>query len=347
MPPLAAVPLTKPWFLGRGQHPRQPLQRRRLRRLSRPRGRGAARSRGGSRPARPVRSARGRPARGHRRAARARPAQPRGARAGAGRRRTRPPGTASAGSTPTARRGRRSTSSRSPGIPNSCRSDFDAASATTSLHAAAIARRRRHTNSRCSGGNMAFEREAAEAVRRRRGTGPATGVEIDTPTTPRTQDRAAGLRSAGVGVDHGAAAHGDLRGEDAAADAADRPPADRPAVPGSRRRAGDVLRVRRADGLRRRPAGGAGGGLRGDRDGDADALAAARARHGARGAGPDRRVRRGDRQPRPLQGGPRRAAVGRHGQGRRPRRRRRLPRSSRCCRRSGRGGTASTPTPSA
>ncbi len=39
---------------------------------------------------------------------------------------TPPPGMANAGSTPTARRGRRSTSPASPGIRNSCRSAFDA-----------------------------------------------------------------------------------------------------------------------------------------------------------------------------------------------------------------------------
>ena len=109
---------------------------------------------------------------------------------------------------------------------------------------------------------------------------------------------------------------------DAAQDSADRPPADRPAVPGARR--GDGRRSSCSprfmvflDGRQASQAAG----LVGDRDRNADALAAPRARHRARRAGADRGVRRGDRQPRPLQGRPRRAAVGRRRQGRQPRRR--------------------------
>ena len=106
----------------------------------------------------------------------------------------------------------------------------------------------------------------------------------------------------------------------------DRAPADRAAVPGAGRAHGAVPDPGGADGDSRRA--GRGAGLRDGVDGhrNADALAAARARHGAGRAGTERGVRGGEGQPRPLPQRPRPAAVGRHHQGRVARRDRRTRR---------------------
>ena len=92
-----------------------------------------------------------------------------------------------------------------------------------------------------------------------------------------------------------------------------RQPAGDQAVPGARRAAGDVPGARRADGVPRRPPGVAERRRVGDGDRNADAVAAPGARQRAGGAGPAGGVRRGQGQPRALQGRPRGAAERRHG----------------------------------
>ncbi len=169
----------------------------------------------------------------------------------------------------------------------------------------------------------------------------APAADLDMPTTQVRAGATAGLRPARLGVDHGAASLGDLRDADAEAAAGHRPPAGRAPVPGAGPLDGHVPRARRPDALPRRPTRVARRGCRIDGDRNADALAASGARHGARVAGSGRRVRGAQGQSRPVQGGPRRAAERRRGEGCLARHAVRRDRGRSSSRTSARGGTAS------
>ena len=147
-------------------------------------------------------------------------------------------------------------------------------------------------------------------------------VELDMPTTQVKMGQAAAaydpLASVSI-MEQLRTRNGEH--DDAEEAAAHRPPAGRQAVPDARHPARHVPRVRGADGVPRQPPVRAGRRRRGDRDGNADAVAAARPRQRACRAGPGDGVRGGQGQPRSLQGRPRRAAERRHRPRREPRRR--------------------------
>ena len=283
----------------RREHPRQPLQRRRLREVPGPR----RRPRGGQTRLRAVRRARRRNERGDRRAARARACATSPNSRPRRRRRTRPRGTRSAGWTATATRGRKSTSRCSRGIPRSCRSGFKGDAPRPPVRdqengdGAQIA-------GNCSAARRRSRPTSTSTCRRRRSRWAQAPASATTRSRRCRSWSSCARATASMTMPRKLPLH--------------RPPARRQAVPDARHPDGHVPRVRGADGVPRQPPVGAGRGRRGDGDGNADAVAAARARQRARGAGPGDGVRRGQGQPRPLQDRPRRAAERRH----RPRRER-------------------------
>ena len=276
MPKIVPVPLTRPWYPRRGEHPRQPVQRHRLRTLPRPR------NPPGAEQARLVLFGprAGELQRGPRRHPRARACATSRSSRRRRRRRTRRSGTRNGGWTATATHGRKSTSRSSPGIPRSFRSD------SRENRTRITASQERNTMALKFGKLFGDDKGKPARGRPRH----AHDAGQDGPGGARR----ATTRSATVSIMEqlrtATRQHGD-----AAEAAADRPPARRQAVPDARRADGDVPAVRGADGVPRRTPVGAGRGGVGDGHRNADALAAARARQRARGAGPGRGVRGGAR----------------------------------------------------